>query len=344
MIDSVKIEGYKSILSQHIELRPMNIVLGGNGVGKSNLLSVFPFFRKIIQSRDWEYSHTVDASRLLYMGRKVTDKIRLSFHFTESWLNLMTVELKDVDNSLRVRSLFVEENENLVSSLVQINEANAGKLRDLVDQYWVHHFQDTGDKSSYRTTSRVSDNRFLRADGSNLASVLYRIRVLDPGLFRRIEDVIHEVTPSFRCFDLMPDAIDNEYIRLQWHPVGEDVLFDEHQLSDGTLRMMSLVTLLLQPNLPSLILIDEPEIGLHPAAVSILADLLKRASENTQIIISTQSIDLVNHFSPENIIVGDYVNNQSVFKRLNTEELKSWLDDYTLGELWEKNIFGGQPY
>lgn len=344
MIDSVRIDGYKSILSQHIELHPMNVVLGGNGVGKSNLLSVFPFFRKIIQSRDWEYSHAVDASRLLYMGRKVTDKIRLSFHFVDSWLDLMTIELKDVDNNLRVRSLFVEENEGIVSTPVQTKEANVDRLRGMVDQYWVHHFQDTGDKSSFRTISRVSDNRFLRADGSNLASVLYRIRMSDPGLFRRIEDVIHEATPSFRCFDLMPDALDGENVRLLWRPVGDDVLFDEFQLSDGSLRMMSLVTLLLQPELPSLILIDEPEIGLHPAAVSILADLLKKASERTQIIISTQSIDLVNRFSPEDIIVGDYVNNQSVFKRLNTDELKSWLDDYTLGELWEKNIFGGQPY
>ena len=344
IIDSVQIEGYKSILSQHIELHSMNVVLGGNGVGKSNFLSVFPFFRKIIQLRDWEYSYALDASRLLYMGRKVTDKISLTFHYTDSWLDSMRIDLKDVDNMLRVRGLYVEENQGIVTIPVQTKEANVERLRGLVDQYWVHHFQDTGDKSSLRSTSRVSDNRFLRADGSNLASFLYRIRITNPGLFRNIEDVIHETTPSFRCFDLMPSAIDNEYIRLQWHPVGEDVLFDEYQLSDGTLRMMSLVTLLLQPELPSLILIDEPEIGLHPAAVSILADLLKKASEKTQIIVSTQSIDLVNRFSPEDIIVGDYLKNQSVFKRLNTEELKSWLDDYTLGELWEKNIFGGQPY
>lgn len=344
MIDFVQIEGYKSILSQRIKLHQMNVVLGGNGIGKSNLLSVFPFFRKIIQSRDWEYSHALDASRLLYMGRRVTDKIRLSVHYADSWLNSMEIELKDVENNLRVRGLYVEENEGIVSPLVKTNEANVERLRMLVDQYWVHHFQDTGDKSSLRSTSRVSDNRFLRADGSNLASVLYRIRLTNPNVFRRIEDVIHEATLSFKCFDLMPDVIDNERVRLQWHPVDEDVLFDEYQLSDGTLRFMSLVTLLMQPELPGLILIDEPEIGLHPVAISLLADLLKKASEKTQIIISTQSIDLVNCFLPEDIIVGDYTNNQSAFKRLGSEELRLWLDDYTLGELWEKNIFGGQPY
>ena len=125
---------------------------------------------------------------------------------------------------------------------------------------------------------------------------------------------------------------------------GGDVLFDEYQLSDGTLRMMSLVTLLLQPQLPELIIIDEPEIGLHPTAISILADLLKSAAEKTQVIISTQSIDLINYFTPEDIIVADFKNAQSSFKRLSTEELHQWIDEYTLGELWEKNLFGGQPY
>ena len=129
-----------------------------------------------------------------------------------------------------------------------------------------------------------------------------------------------------------------------WHPNGGDVLFDEYQLSDGTLRMMSLVTLLLQPQLPELIIIDEPEIGRHPTAISILADLLKSTAEKKQVIISTQSIDLINYFTPEDIIVADFKNSQSMFKRLSTEELHQWIDEYTLGEMWEKNLFGGQPY
>jgi predicted ATPase len=344
MIDSVVIEGYKSIRSQEVKLQSMNILLGGNGVGKSNFLSVFDFFRKIVQSRDYEYAHAPEASRLLYMGRKVTDKIRLSFMYSDSWLNSMTIDLKDVDNRLRVRGLDIDENEKAISDSTKGKDYNIERLRKLVDQYWIHHFQDTGAKSSYRTSSLVDDNRFLRADGSNLASFLYRIRVKEPHLFRKIEDYIHEVTPSFGCFDLRPDAIDENNIRLLWHPDGGDVLFDEYQLSDGSLRMMSLVTLLLQSQLPELIIIDEPEIGLHPTAISILADLLKTAAEKTQVIISTQSIDLINYFTPEDIIVADFKNAQSLFKRLSTNELHQWIDEYTLGEMWEKNLFGGQPY
>lgn len=344
MVDSVTIEGYKSIRSQAVRLHSMNILLGGNGVGKSNFLSVFDFFRKIIQSRDYEYASAREASRLLYMGRKVTDKIRLTFNFSGSWLNLMDIELKDVENRLRVRALSIDENENVIADPAKGKDYNIERMRGLVDQYWIHHFQDTGAKSSYRISSQVTDNRFLRADGSNLASILYRIRVKEPTLFRKIEDIIHEVTPSFGCFDLFPDVIDENNIRLLWHPNGGDALFDEYQLSDGTLRLMSLVTLLIQPQLPELIIIDEPEIGLHPAAISILADLLKSAAEKTQVIISTQSIDLINHFAPEDIIVADFKNTQSLFKRLSTEDLRQWIDEYTLGEMWEKNLFGGQPY
>lgn len=343
MIDSVKIEGYKSIRSQEVKLRSMNILLGGNGVGKSNFLSVFDFFRKIIQSRGYEYAHSRDSSRLLYMGRKVTDKISLTFNYFDSWLNSLTIVLKDVDNMLRVRGLDIDENKNFLTNITE-GDYNSERLQVLVDQYWIHHFQDTGAKSSFRTSSLVDDNRFLRADGSNLASFLYRIRVKEPNLFRKIEDIIHEVTPSFGCFDLVPDAINEDNIRLLWHPNRGDVLFDEYQLSDGTLRMMSLVTLLLQPQLPELIIIDEPEIGLHPTAISILADLLKSAAEKTQVIISTQSIDLINYFTPEDVIVADFKNDQSIFKRLSTEELHQWIDEYTLGEMWEKNLFGGLPY
>lgn len=350
MIDSVFIEGYKSIRSQEVKLHKMNILLGGNGAGKTNFLSVFDFFRKIIQVRGFEYEYPQQASRLLYMGRKVTDKIHLSFKYKDSWINSIEMELKDVDNLLRVRKLAVDDNENIESEAKEREMRSEDMLRILVDQYWIHHFQDTGEKSPYRESSKISDNRVLRADGSNLASFLYALRKKDPSCFRKIEDVICEVAPSFGCFNLMPDNENSEEVRLQWHPKGEraafneDVLFDEHQLSDGTLRMISLVTLLLQPQLPGLIIIDEPEIGLHPAAIAVLADLLKGAAERTQIIVSTQSIDLINYFSPEDIIVADYKKAQSQFKRLKSEELSQWLEEYTLGELWEKNVFGGQPY
>ena len=125
--------------------------------------------------------------------------------------------------------------------------------------------------------------------------------------------------------------------------MGSDQYFDAHSLSDGTLRMICLTTLLLQPNRPATIIIDEPELGLHPSAISILASLIESVSLKTQIIISTQSVTLINHFEPEHIIVAERENNQSVFKRLDTKSLSAWLEDYSLGEIWEKNVIGGRP-
>ena len=273
------------------------------------------------------------------MGREVTDKVKLQFHYVDSWIDSLKIELKDVDNTLRVRSMEIEEHE-------PIEENSRGEhLRALVDQYWVHHFPNTGEKSSYRSANQINDNRLLRADGSNLASVLYRIRLTDDVRFRRIEDYIRGMVPSFGYFNLMPSGTDESEIHLQWYPRGrEDVLFDERHLSDGTLRMMSLVTLLLQPVLPELVLIDEPEIGLHPAAMTMIGDLLKKAAQKTQVIISTQSIDMVNQFQTDEVLVCDYKDGQSQYRRLDSKELERWEEEYTIGEMWEKNLFGGQPY
>ena len=339
MIDFIHVEGYKSIKSQRVELRPMNVLLGANGVGKSNFLSVFSFFRMLIQSREWEYASASKAAQTLYMGRLVTDKVKLLFHYVGSWIDSLEIELKDVDNTLRVRSMHIEEHG------ITEEHSRGELLRALVDQYWVHHFPNTGDKSSYRSANLINDNRLLRADGSNLASVLYRIRLTDDVRFLKIEDYIRGMVPSFGYFNLMPSGTDESEIHLQWYPKGrEDVLFDERHLSDGTLRLISLVTLLLQPVLPELVLIDEPEIGLHPAAITMIGDLLKKASQKTQVIISTQSIDMVNQFQPEDILVCDYIGGLTQYKRLDPAELHRWIDEYTIGEMWEKNIFGGQPF
>ncbi len=122
-----------------------------------------------------------------------------------------------------------------------------------------------------------------------------------------------------------------------------DAYFNAHALSDGTLRFICLATLLLQPELPSTILLDEPELGLHPYAIAVLADLLRSAATRTQVIVSTQSVTLVNQFDPEDMLMVDRAEGASVFRRLSHEEIDTWLDDYSLGELWEKNVLGGRP-
>ena len=122
-----------------------------------------------------------------------------------------------------------------------------------------------------------------------------------------------------------------------------DAYFNAHSMSDGTLRFVCLATLLLQPTLPETILLDEPELGLHPYAIRVLAELLQSASATTQVIVSTQSVSLVNQFSPEDLLVVEREAGNTVFKRPKSEDIQNWADDYGLGDLWEKNVIGGRP-
>jgi predicted ATPase len=130
---------------------------------------------------------------------------------------------------------------------------------------------------------------------------------------------------------------------LRWREKGHDNLFNAYSLSDGTLRFICLCTLLLQPEPPNTIIIDEPELGLHPAAIIKLGAMIKAASVNAQIIISTQSVNLLDQFSAEDIIVVEREGDQTVFKRLSEDNLQNWLNEYSIGELWGKNVLGGMP-
>ena len=189
----------------------------------------------------------------------------------------------------------------------------------------------------------LNDNRTLKSDGSNIAALLYKIQKTEPKLLSFIERTVRSVAPFFSHFDLAPDELDKNKISLVWKERESDHYFDAHSLSDGTLRFICLTVLLLQPNPAPIIIIDEPELGLHPFAIAKLAGMIMNASQHSQIILSTQSVTLLNHFSPEDVIVVERENKQSVFRRLEDEDLSSWLEEYSLGELWDKNVIGGRP-
>jgi predicted ATPase len=190
----------------------------------------------------------------------------------------------------------------------------------------------------------IEDNEFLKEDASNLSAFLYKLQVKEPKLFKKMEKTINLIAPYFERFILKPSVSIEDSIVLSWKEKSSEKIFNVSQLSDGTLRMICLIALLMQPELPKVIILDEPELGLHPYSIGILAELIKSASENgTQLVISSQSVTLINHFSVNDIIVVDRKDKESTFRRLSEKEFSKWLEDYSIGELWEKNVLGGRP-
>jgi len=354
MIENIKIEGYKSIRKLDLELKPINILIGSNGVGKSNFISFFKLISNIYEQRLQQYSLKSGIDNLLYYGRKNTKEIKgyLSFGLNAYAFSLEPSDEGNLfisyEDSIFTGGFYSKSNEhtNLKESHIKSSNSFRDKyLGEHIENCKIYHFHDTSISSPLRSESKINDNRILKEDGGNLAAYLYFLKIKHPKNFKRIEKTLQSVIPFFDKFNLEPFFLDESKISLEWkeceHP---ETYFDASNLSDGSLRFIALATLLMQPNLPKVIIIDEPELGLHPTAINKLAGLIKSAStKGCQIIISTQSVNLLNNFEPEDIITVDKENNQSVFKRLDSELLKNWLNDYSLGELWTKSIIKGQP-
>ena len=215
---------------------------------------------------------------------------------------------------------------------------------EAVSSWTVYHVHDTSETAGTRRTCSIRDNERLRPDAGNIAAFLYRLKGEELDTYHLIVETVRLVAPFFHDFKLRPRKQNgDEFVLLEWEQQGSDYPFHPSQLSDGTLRFIALATALLQPNPPATVLIDEPELGLHPYALEVLANLILQAQERTQLIVSTQSSLLLNSFEPDQIVVVDREDGESHFKRLDAKQLGDWLEDYTLGELWQKNIYGGGP-
>lgn len=351
-LDRIEIEGFKSIRELRLDLRPLNVLIGANGAGKSNFISVFGLLRDIVERRlQFHVAQAGGTDALLHFGRKRTSELKL--HFRTGDLRYEAVLAPSATDSL----FFAEERCGIPtpempqlqmsvsgsSESMLPEEAPLHRLLERLRSWRVYHFHDTSVSAKVKQTGDIGDNEALRPDASNLAAVLFLLRTKHPENYRRIVSTLRLVAPFFDDFRLRPSPFNEQKIQLEWSERGSDAYFNAHALSDGTLRFICLATLLLQPNVPSLVIIDEPELGLHPYAIQVLAGLVRSASERTQVILSTQSVSLVNQFEPEDLVVVDRSEGASVFRRLSTEDTKDWLEGYSLGELWEKNIFGGRP-
>lgn len=351
ILNKIKIKGYKSIRELDLDLNPINILIGSNGVGKSNFISFLGFINAIYEQRLQSYSRQSGVDRLLHYGRKQTSEIEGYLGFGK---NAYSVKLQPTDDD----TLFIATEASLFTGRADYPKNNLSEstikdstyprnqyLKDYIQCYKIYHFHDTEKGSPLRSKAKLEDNRSLAIDGGNLPAFLYALQQKHPKTLKRIEMTIRSVMPYFERFDLQPSVLDDSQIALVWtEQDNHNRYFDANDLSDGSIRFIALSALLLQPDLPKVIIIDEPELGLHPVAIAKLAGMIKSAADRgCQIIVSTQSVNLINYFQPEDVITVDRSDGQSIFERLNREQLERWLEDYSLGELWVKSVINGQP-
>lgn len=362
-LDTISVKGFKSIASiEKLKLGAINVVIGPNGSGKSNFIGVFSFLHALCEGRLQDYVIKAGgADKVLHFGAKVTKQLHIHISF-QGGINQYEINLEPTNLDELVQdseAVYYWDKANhprpykegilRVGKEAGISAPPSAKVsihvRNHLDRWRLYHFHDTSSESPMKKTASVNDNRFLKPDGSNLAAFLYYLRKKHETSYSLIRRTVQLVAPFFDDFQLEPQNLNPENILLEWRHKGSDAYFNASALSDGTLRFIALATLFLQPETlqPSVILVDEPELGLHPYAITMLASLINQASIKKQVIISTQSPLLLDQFQPEDVLVADRVNGGTQFTRLDPLKLETWLQDYSLGQLWEKNEIGGRP-
>ncbi len=370
-LNEISLTGYKSIGSE--QKIPINddvtVLIGANGVGKSNIISFFQMLGYMVSGAMQQYvAEHGFAHSFLHYGPKTTQSASVKLKFSDEqnvfdcafklsyaagdtlFVSDMDIATKGVPGQQHFHFQNVNfENFRDVMSSERKEAESVCRLNSLLSGFRTFQFNDTSWLANIRSNNSISDNRHLSYNAGNLAAFLYGIKTKKDGkpYYDRIVRYIRQVFPQFDDFVMLPTVQNEFFINLDWKEKGNENIFGAHQISDGTLRFMALATLLLQPadTMPPIIVLDEPELGLHPTAIDILAGMIKKASANAQIVVATQSPRLIDQFSADKIMVVERNNMEktSSFKKLDEENLKDWLENYSTSELWDKNVIGGRP-
>jgi predicted ATPase len=359
----IEVSGLTSLRHAVLDLSSaVTLLVGPNGAGKSNVVDAFEMLGRIIdQQLNDTLVRTGGFSAMLHRTR-------------DPALSAEAIELEvwgewqgQISNGYRVRVEPGTDDTAVVRETVMFHDrsrfddpytttlrtARESNLRDeaetsrtaayvlgVVSGCRVFHFDDTSADAPVKRRVDPADNITLNPDARNVAAVLLRLRGEDPSRYRRIVRVVRTVAPYFDDFVLEPEG---GAIRLRWRERGLDPVFSADILSDGTLRFICLAVLLLQDNAPGTIVLDEPELGLHPFAIHQLAALLRRAAGDRRVVAATQSVTLLEQFSVDEVAIVERTAEGTQIQRPDPEALEEWLGDYSLGELWEKNLLGGRP-
>jgi len=368
-LKKLTLKGFKSIeVLEDLELGDLNVLIGANGAGKSNFVDFFRMLRALADEAFQRFVNTQGGGDgLFFLGPKHTREINARLEFGENIYEFdlaptagggiqMAAERVQYTGGHGYGSLNPIGSGALESTLKSLKDAPAqspwggegrgvaGHVYDSVSNWLVYHFHDTSMTAPMRREQSVRDRRQLHPDASNIAAFLLQLRENWRGHYDLIRDSVRLIAPFFDDFLLEPEAKGaEEKVRLEWRQRGSNFPFQPNHLSDGTIRYICLTTALMQPLPPDTIVIDEPELGLHPFAISLLAELIQSASGKTQVIVSTQSPTLLDYFVPDDVVVVNRREGRSTFERLDEGHLQDWLAEYSVGELWQKNVVQGGP-
>jgi predicted ATPase len=360
-ITRLTVEGFRSIKAvRELEFGPLNLLIGANGAGKSNLIELFNLISVLTRGRLQRYvAEKGGAENLLHFGQRITPQIKIEVEFAPN--SYSCVLAPDDEDALYFEAeectfwgkkkdhprpysnnLGGGHRESHLSHEVWSTPVSRTVVEKM-KAWTVFHFHDTSSSSPMRKPARLDDNLALHDDGGNLAAILYDLQESDRVRYQQIRDVVRFAAPFFDDFVLKPGKERNDMVALRWRHIDSQRVFGVNDLSDGTLRFITLAVLLNQGDPPDVMILDEPELGLHPAAIGLLADTMKSAATHQQIIVATQSVTLIDQFGAEEIVVAERDGNASQFRRLERNDLRDWLQDYGIGELWLKNVLGGRP-
>lgn len=371
----LSISGFRRLHHVRLTLRPLSVIIGANGSGKTSVLDVLSL---LASSADGKLSSSL--SELSGLASLLThdraDELRLRISMEVASGPALRYSL-----FLRAQGLaYVIREESLLDPLAELTHiiATEGKVRyhdpqkgDGIDPSWPHnnletalaqapkmfpepeefrrrlasstfyHVLNVDPRSSVRLPQSLVPASLPGRNGEDLVSCLFYLRETDRSRFEVIEDSLRAAFPGFERLDFPPVAAGT--LSLAWRDRAFSKPLYAHQLSGGTLRFLWLTTLLQSPGLTALTLLDEPEVSLHPELMSHLADQLREASRRTQIVVATQSDTLIRFLEPSEVVVADVTDDgMTTLTRADQLDLGEWLQDYSMDELWRNGRLGAR--
>lgn len=387
IFERIRVQGFRRLRDVDLKLRPLNVLIGANGCGKTSLLDVFSLLSasakgdlremisdiagidsnlttlrgvagekarfarceldKQVQTLGYaplKYSITFKPSKTSYEipDESLTQQTDMTKSVPMKHLEVMHGRVRYYDPNARqlmVPNWVYDPWESALSQVPNMYQ-EPGTFRRTLGSSTHYHALDVSSRAPVRLPQQMREAKLPGPNGEDLAACLYWMREADPDRFETIEDTLRVAFPSFERLNFPPVAAG--LLAITWKEQDVKYPFYMHQLSEGTLRFLWLVTLLYSPGLTEVTLLDEPEVSLHPELLSILADCLRDASQRTQLIVATHADRLVRFLKPEEVVILDMEDGATTATRADELDLDAWLSEYTLDQVWQAGRMGGR--